>query len=1145
MISDISPGKFLCLWGKTTTKTPNSLEDFYPVVYHMADVMVVGQELAKTPAFHGVFSKIWELIKITDDSKPTPNSNEVQSFIWFILAMHDMGKISPHFQNRGGNIIVNALERYGFPIKFTPEKSNHPGLGMKIFDDLASSYKIPRRVKTIIRKVILGHHGRFDDQNSSEHPMIKKEWKPIRERIWNLFLEILNCHPDKWRNLQINHASIVGISLQSLLVLSDWLASNEKLFHWQSLNQIPSEGDLSDILSLHIESSRMLARNVLQKMGFNSNLRTFLPENISLQSLFAQFNFTNLYSIQELANRLTGQEKVVILEAMMGDGKTEAALTIASKIMQQQHSTGFYVALPTTATSNQMFKRIQEFLGIFGSFFPFNTQLVHGRAWVVDKLTMDKSEVFGFIEPEYKAEIQEYFDAFKWFEAKRRALLSPFAVGTIDQALMAVLNVKFGFLRLLGLTNKILILDEVHAYDAYMMEIFDRLLEWASILDIPVILLSATLPEKRKQHIFSHYLEAKQKYGVLDSLKFSNSISTRRSKLEISPESREKIKQTTSKRQTRLNESMTLKKPTISTKSSDITSRSQSVLSNNELEELKIAETGSELRVESYPMISFVDRLGNIGIETMEKTSCSSQKKYHIYNLPGTEGNTDRMGSIIVNTIYQILKTQTQSSDNEGKERDFGCQCVLVNTVSMAQELFRKLEIVLSKNSPLREDWVPNNTQVLLFHSRYTVEDRESIENLVKKYFGKNSLLSKYSSKYQARPANTILVATQVVEQSLDLDFDLMFTELAPIDLLVQRMGRVWRHSREYRPTSKVFPNPTVFIFGATFPPQNQPSYLSTFFYSGSITDSSSWLSKLSELSESNEKKNTIEPLEMPTLTNSQNSKKKILEITGNSKYIYSPYLLVRTQIILDALTHSSQNTFSQKKSTQNASFQDLYRICVEFPRDLRELVERVYQPLVSFPPPPRGRKPAYLSSAVDELDALFKKYNQNEEESSQKTLQYLIPPPISKTYRYAETYQKAFEEGEEHDGNSAFKAKTRLITDNCSIILIKEGSRLDSYYQKKKDDKIIPNKWKKEFLMRSVSIRYSIIENSTPKAGYQPICLAPKWMYGYFLVFVKPSVNDEFDISYYEFWEGVKKNGMGIKLKYSKKKGVTIIKSK
>jgi len=70
---------------------------------------------------------------------------------------------------------------------------------------------------------------------------------------------------------------------------------------------------------------------------------------------------------------------------------------------------------------------------------------------------------------------------------------------------MASLKAKYGILRLLGLSSKVLIIDEIHAYDAYMSEIIELLLKWCKALKISVVLLSATLPFKKRQSLIGAY----------------------------------------------------------------------------------------------------------------------------------------------------------------------------------------------------------------------------------------------------------------------------------------------------------------------------------------------------------------------------------------------------------------------------------------------------------------------------------------------------------------------------------------------------------------------------------------------------------------------------------------------------------------
>jgi CRISPR-associated endonuclease/helicase Cas3 len=105
------------------------------------------------------------------------------------------------------------------------------------------------------------------------------------------------------------------------------------------------------------------------------------------------------------------------------------------------------------------------------------------------------------------------------------------------------------------------------------------------------------------------------------------------------------------------------------------------------------------------------------------------------------------------------------------------CCCWIRNTVDDAIKAYDTLVSELGKDS------------VILFHARYVMGDRLKIEDDVLKTFGKESDVQKRKGK--------VLIATQVVEQSLDIDFDYMVTDLAPIDLIFQRAGRLQRHCRD------------------------------------------------------------------------------------------------------------------------------------------------------------------------------------------------------------------------------------------------------------------------------------------------------------------------------------------------------------
>ncbi len=353
---------------------------------------------------------------------------------------------------------------------------------------------------------------------------------------------------------------------------------------------------------------------------------------------------------------------LAIIEAPTGEGKTEAALALAHRIAELRTSDEFYYALPTTATSNSMFGRIQKFLGE-NLELENQAQLIHGQAFLyIDDLRLEFLKNSTYDRPEGQ----------EWFAPKKRALLAPFGVGTIDQAELAALNVKHVSLRLIGLAGKVLILDEVHAYDTYMTVIVERLLNWLRLLGTSVILLSATLPLERRKSLAQAYLGTEQ-----------------------------------------------------------------TIPENND-----------------YPAVWVISQQGTY--------QCSPQPS-----------QTER--------ILEICKT-IQFSDDEleakanwllGQVEQGGCACWITNTVDRAQKLFAAVDAVAS-----------SEISRLLIHARYPMDKRSELEKYLVSAYGPNG----------KRPSKGIVIGTQVLEQSLDLDFDVMVTDLAPVDLLLQRAGRLHRH---------------------------------------------------------------------------------------------------------------------------------------------------------------------------------------------------------------------------------------------------------------------------------------------------------------------------------------------------------------
>lgn len=173
----------------------------------------------------------------------------------------------------------------------------------------------------------------------------------------------------------------------------------------------------------------------------------------------------------------------------MGEGKTEAAFYAHLELQRCFGHRGLYIALPTKATGNAMFRRTLKFLRRQHCERTLDLQLLHGGALLNDDY--QKLKPGGIYDPQAGGD-----RAGEWFTHKKRALLSEYGVGTIDQALLTILPVRHQFVRLWGwgLANRVVVFDEIHAYDAYTGTLLLHLLRWLLALGSSVLLLSATLP---------------------------------------------------------------------------------------------------------------------------------------------------------------------------------------------------------------------------------------------------------------------------------------------------------------------------------------------------------------------------------------------------------------------------------------------------------------------------------------------------------------------------------------------------------------------------------------------------------------------------------------------------------------------------
>ena len=625
----------------------------------------------------------------------------------FIGSIHDIGKASPAFQLKKGfsnskdldKELIEKLLRVGFigidspDLLSSPEKTPHGLAGEVILSVLSDRFKKENDIGSIVG----GHHGRPIDNKSMISEVLKSykknlfqsenEDSDIYKRWLSMHTEILN---NALKNSGFKRCEDIPVLSQpaqamllGLLTMADWIASNTYFF---PLIGIFDDNDIDmDKRCEHgftkwrysNQSDMWLPEIYADCNGLFKERFGFEPRDV--QSIFAQ-------TISDAKN-----PGLVILEAPMGLGKTEAALVGAEELAVKSGRSGLFFGLPTQATSNGIFPRIISWLKKqsveLGE--KRGLRLVHGKAFLNEEYNNLTSA--SNIDVDGDNEGREGFVVNQWFCGKKTAIMDDFVVGTVDQLLMMALRQKHLALRHLGISKKVVVIDEVHAYDAYMDQYLNMALEWLGAYNVPVILLSATLPKKSRVDFIKHYLKGK---GV----KLSK-------------------------------------------------------------------EDMSSLMLEDYPLITYTD----------------NDKALNVKDFAPIEDKSIEIKYTDTENLPKLMDSLLDGGGNAG---------VIVNTVKKAQDIAKELSEKFG------------DEKVMLLHSSFIATDRVKNEEKLMKYLGKDG----------DRPKKLIVVGTQVIEQSLDIDFDVMISDIAPVDLLIQRMGRLHRHTRDNRP--KKHKKPVLYVVG-------------------------------------------------------------------------------------------------------------------------------------------------------------------------------------------------------------------------------------------------------------------------------------------------------------------------------------------
>ncbi|MBT2415492.1 CRISPR-associated helicase Cas3' [Streptomyces sp. ISL-12] len=714
------------LWGKSRERAGGRTN---LLLAHLLDTAAVAELL-----WDGFLARSTR--SVLDDIAGGPGRGR-RLFAW-LCGVHDWGKATPVHQRlwpegaeavrRAGLTWVEAAAVAGVKRQ---KRWRHDWAGGLMARELLAEAGWDAEQLDWMWPLIAGHHGAFPSLRDVQEPGPAKgqlrgrgAWRDVQRAVLDVFTREVGFEALDGVEPAVVPSRALQLQLSGLVVMADWIASDERFFV-----------GLDDLRLVSMDASRERAASAWEALGLRGGWGVLgVPGPEAFRDRFGYAPRPSQAMVIDVVRRMGGPG-IVVVEAPMGEGKTEAAQAAAEVLAARFGADGVFVGMPTQATSDPMFTRTRQWVRAIDGRFASRVVLLHGkrafnREW---KALLESAEAyaeelfcgvdeFGLVDDPYGIESEargtpERQAPAEWFLGPKRGLLAPFVVGTVDQLLYAATRTRHVMLRMAGLAGKVVVLDEVHACDVYMSQFLCEALRWLGQAGAPVIVLSATLAPAQRQALVEAYLAG--------------------------------------------------------------------------------AASREELRVEvpapsGYPSVTaawlpgtgeprfHVDAVGSwradLGVavhvvpEAVPGARSSRQERERL------QGEADaRVGDLLASELV-----------------DGGTALVIRNSVARAQSLYEELRGRFGAD------------EVRLLHARFTVARRADLTEESLRLLGPRTP--------RPRGGRLILVATQLAEQSFDVDADLLVTDLAPVDLLLQRAGRLHRHQDTWRPDR--LRAPRVFVTG-------------------------------------------------------------------------------------------------------------------------------------------------------------------------------------------------------------------------------------------------------------------------------------------------------------------------------------------
>ncbi len=653
-------------WGKFDQETG----DFHRLEHHCADVAACFEALLREPVLRARFARATGATELDDTTAAR---------LTYICFLHDFGKLNVGFQFKVPHPNGTTGRR--------PRPAGHIAEALLCFEqpDLCELLGLHRIVDEWgdgvcpLLYAALAHHGRPARGASHATGGSPKLWQPYagyepRAIARSLYDRGLAWFPKAFETgPPIPDAPALAHLFAGVVALADQLGSDEDTFAFEPRPD-----------PRYIERARRTAARTVERKGF---IRSAWARGAPVADVTTLFSHPEPRPLQVAAASAPLDKSLLILESETGSGKTEAAVLRFAALWRAGLVDGLYFAVPTRAAAKQLHDRVQRALGrLFPPAARVEVSLAvpgYLRAGEALGRRTGRFDVYWEDDPD-EATRQARWSA----ESARKFLTAPAAVGTVDQALLAGLQVKWAHFRAAALSRSLLVVDEVHASDGYMTELLHNVLHGHLALGGHAMLMSATLGSAAGSRLGSK-------------------------------------------------------------------SRRHATPSPGEAEAIP------------YPVLTIADGAGASRLCAIPTTGRSK---------------------VVALTTAALLEDPGAIARRAVAAAEKGAKVLVIrNTVNSARAVFAALMAQGGADLALKVADGP-----ALHHSRFAAEDRRLLDDAVEQELGKENRSA----------GGTVVIGTQTLEQSLDIDADYLITDLCPVDVLLQRLGRLHRHAAAKRPAA-------------------------------------------------------------------------------------------------------------------------------------------------------------------------------------------------------------------------------------------------------------------------------------------------------------------------------------------------------